>query len=137
MKSFFPYRIYCMISIVGHNVLMRNIADHWSYAYHLSFTELSNKGLSIFGMSYCTICALVWYAGPHPMKWAISAKRGRSSMSPNTSRLVPASVPGDVGFHNLGVHWPEYGRECCRLCEICSLNKIQSRPHFRDQHVSL
>ncbi|KAJ8048392.1 hypothetical protein HOLleu_00683 [Holothuria leucospilota] len=70
----------------------------------------------------------------------IIPKRGRPSMSPNTSsptanqgkkrRGVAPSVPGDVRFHNLGVHWPEYGRERGR-CELCSLANVQSRPHSR------
>lgn len=70
----------------------------------------------------------------------INPKRGRPSMSPNTSsptanqskkrRGVAASVADDVRFHNLGVHWPEYGRERGRI-EICALAKLQSRPHCR------
>lgn len=39
-----------------------------------------------------------------------------------------ASVPGDVRFQNLGVHWPEY-LETRGRCQVCSLTYVQSRPH--------
>lgn len=43
------------------------------------------------------------------------------------------SVSSETRFGNRGIHWPKFSTERGR-CEVCSMEKIQSRPHSKCSH---
>lgn len=59
-----------------------------------------------------------------------------SSSGPSKKRKSNYSTLRDVRLGNRGIHWPIFA-ENRRRCEICSMKKIQSKPHSKCSHCNV
>lgn len=67
----------------------------------------------------------------------------RKTSTDNTAKAGPSkrrkseySTIKDVRLGNRGIHWPTFVENRGR-CEVCSLKKIQSKPHSKCSHCNV
>lgn len=73
---------------------------------------------------------------PTPVRGLFQKKMKENKSANNKRRGEKWSVPNDVRFGNRGVHWTKYVDERGR-CEVCSMNKIQSKPRSKCTHCNV
>lgn len=65
-----------------------------------------------------------------------ASKDNISSPCSNKRRKIDFSTLKDVRLGNRGVHWPVFVERRGR-CEVCSMNKVQSKPHSKCSHCDV
>ncbi|XP_075215245.1 uncharacterized protein LOC142321137 [Lycorma delicatula] len=103
---------------------------------YLIFSEIDGK-IPLIDFRWSVARGLLTFT--EPKKGSISIKRRSLEQLPEQNkkrRGKSFSVPKDVREGNRGVHWPVF-IDIRRLCEICSINGIQSRPYNKCSHCGV
>lgn len=64
------------------------------------------------------------------------SRENEPSPGPSKRRKANFSTLKDVRLGNRGIHWPTFAEKRGR-CEVCSIKKIQSKPHSKCSHYNV
>lgn len=97
-----------------------------------------NEKISLLEYKRCVTLGLLTQKDLPVDKRSLSRKSNNDEPAQCTKkrRGKGESVSKDVRLGNLGVHWPKFVETRGR-CEVCSINKIQSKPHSKCSHCNI
>ena len=98
-----------------------------SYVVH---NKLEDKAIPLLLFRRLVAQHLLTAATPPQIGRPLATSRCNTPPNPPKRRKTDLSVSADIRLTARGVHWPIFDEKRGR-CEVCSQNKIESRPHSK------